>query len=250
MSSTVLPSVKKPVWSPVILTLLMAFATFFTSGIVSLFKQAFSIESFLLKVPLWLTYITLFFVMLRTGKVNRIRSILFFSAAVTFTFTFVLDLYEQRHHFMFVTFEDAATGAVPFCHIAITQSLFSLPVNKSFSFPGTIHSSDSGYGMMGMVISWLGVSLIIGRGWCSWFCFFGGWEDGISQLARRKRIKKLPGKAFYIPYVVLLVTAFLSLIRLSPFYCEWLCPFKASSEMFEIASGLIVIQTIIFAVLL
>jgi hypothetical protein len=33
-----------------------------------------------------------------------------------------------------------------------------------------------------MLALWVGATLILGRGWCSWGCFFGGIEEGFVQL--------------------------------------------------------------------
>jgi len=97
-----------------------------------------------------------------------------------------------------------------------------------------------------MFVLWIGVSLSLGRGLCSWFCFFGGLEDGFSRIFRKPLIKNINVKWTYLPYAVLLVVVLLAAVTLSPTYCHWLCPFKTVTEFVEITSVKILIQTIIF----
>jgi polyferredoxin len=97
-----------------------------------------------------------------------------------------------------------------------------------------------------MFVLWIGVSLALGRGLCSWFCFFGGLEDGFSRILRKPIIKNINKKWTYLPYAVLLVVVLMSAVTLSPTFCLWLCPFKTVTEFVEITSVKILIQTIIF----
>ena len=97
-----------------------------------------------------------------------------------------------------------------------------------------------------MVVLWLGASLALGRGWCSWVCFYGGLDEGFSRLARKPVIKRINPQWTYLPYAVLLVVVLTSAVALAPTYCEWLCPFKAVTEFGAVTSLKAVVQTVIF----
>jgi ferredoxin-type protein NapH len=186
----------------------------------------------------------IFFLMLYTGRTDRYRSILFIATAIAFPIAFILGLYEVRGTFMVLTHEDIVSGQTPFCHIAITQTLLTALLKGEIVFPGTV--SKAMYSIGSMLVIWAVASLSIGRGWCGWTCFYGGWEDGFSRLLKRPRIKKIDRRWTYMPYAVLLGTALLSAATLSPQYCWWLCPFKAVSEFEEVTSTLLIVQTVIF----
>ena len=185
----------------------------------------------------------LFFLMLHTGKTDRFRSILFFTLAVCFATSFISNLIEVRGS-MAVTAANRIEGEVPFCHIPIPMNVIPAALSQTIIFPGRIVGSYAS--IAGMLVLWIGVSLGLGRGLCSWFCFFGGLEDGFSRILRKPLIKNIHVKWTYLPYAVLLAMVLLVALTLSPVYCQWLCPFKTVTEFAEITSFKTLIQTIIF----
>jgi ferredoxin-type protein NapH len=194
-------------------------------------------------IPLAITYLIfngVFFLILYTGKTDSYRAFLFTLTAVTFPISFILGLYEERGHFMVLTFEDLLGGNTPFCHLGVPQTLLAILTKKVIIFPGTAQTVAM------MFFMWIGISLALGRGWCSWGCFWGGWEEGFSRLKKKPWITKFHPYLRYIPFAVLLATVLVSTMTLSPQYCWWICPFKAVSEFLEIANAKIIIQTVIF----
>lgn len=203
-----------------------------------------------LNLAKFLVYIlvnSLFFLMIYTGKVDRYRSILFVIATITFSVSFIWDLYLLRGKFMVLTDEDIASCVVPFCHIGIPQTLVTAIFKQEFSFPGAF--SGFRYTIPIMFTLWLTVTLVLGRGWCSWVCFYGGWEDGCSRILKKPAFKVAPGKLLILPFAVLLAVALLSAATLSPQYCWWLCPFKSVSEFPEPSSLVRIIQILIMVFL-
>jgi polyferredoxin len=188
----------------------------------------------------------LFFLTLYTKKIDRYRAVLFISFAVTFPVEFILGLYEQRGHFMAFTFSDMINGIIPFCHIVIPQTLIPMIFDKQVVFPGLISKFTYSIGLM--VVIWLAVSILVGRAWCSWVCFYGGWEDGCSRLSRKARVKLNP-KWKWCSFAVLILVVLTSIEFATPTYCIFLCPFKACSEFMEVSTPLVVIETIVFALL-
>jgi ferredoxin-type protein NapH len=185
----------------------------------------------------------IFFLMIRTGETDRWRSILFVTYSVCFVISFISHLVEARSS-MAISEANMIEGLTPFCHIVIPMTLIPAALTKTIIFPGTI--IGSAHAIAGMFILWIGSSLALGRGFCSWFCFFGGMDEGFSRLFRKARIKNIDPKWTYLPYAILLLIVLASAITLAPFYCEWLCPFKTVTEYAEVTSVKTAIQAFIF----
>jgi ferredoxin-type protein NapH len=186
---------------------------------------------------------TIFFLMIRTGETDRWRSVLFVTYAVCFVISFISHLIEARGS-MAISQADMIEGLTPFCHIVIPMTLIPAALTKTIIFPGTIIGAK--HAIAGMFVLWIGSSLALGRGFCSWVCFFGGMDEGFSRLFKRARIKNINPKWTYLPYAVLLVIVLASALTLAPVYCEWLCPFKTVTEYPAITSLKTSIQAIIF----
>ncbi|MCX5817587.1 MAG: 4Fe-4S binding protein [Proteobacteria bacterium] len=185
----------------------------------------------------------LFFLMIRTGKTDKYRSILFISYAVCFIISFITHLIELRGS-MAISEANMLDGRTPFCHIVIPMTLIPAALTKTIIFPGTIIGSFAS--IASMFVLWIGASLALGRGFCSWACFFGGLDDGFSRIFKKPLIKNINLKWTYLPYAVLFVVVVTAALTLSPTYCEWLCPYKTVTEFAEVTSVKILMQTIIF----
>lgn len=185
----------------------------------------------------------IFFLMIRTGKTDRWRSILFVVYSVCFVISFITHLIEARGS-MAISEANMIEGLTPFCHIVIPMTLIPVALTKTIIFPGTIVGGFAS--IASMFVLWIGSSLALGRGFCSWVCFFGGMDEGFSRLFKKTRIKNINIKWTYLPYAVLLVVVLGAALTLAPVYCAWFCPFKTVTEFPEVTSVKILIQTIIF----
>jgi polyferredoxin len=185
----------------------------------------------------------IFFLMIRTGETDRWRSILFVTYAVCFVVSFISNLIEARGS-MAVSQANMIEGLTPFCHIVIPMTIIPAALTKTIIFPGTIIGAKTA--IAGMFVLWIGSSLALGKGFCSWVCFFGGLDEGFSRLFKKARIKNVNQKWTYLPYAILLLIVLASAVTLAPFYCQWLCPFKTVTEYPEITSVQTFIQAIIF----
>jgi NAD-dependent dihydropyrimidine dehydrogenase PreA subunit len=184
-----------------------------------------------------------FFLMLLTLKTNKYRSLLFVTYAVCFVITFISNLIEVRGS-MTLTHEDMIQGHTPFCHMVIPMVVVPAAFTRTIIFPGSMLEGFAAIGTM--LVLWLGASIVLGRGWCSWACFYGGLDEGFSTIAKKPIIKNINKKWTYLPFAILLVIVLTSAATLSPTYCAWLCPFKAVTEFEEISSSTVLLQTIIF----
>jgi polyferredoxin len=197
-------------------------------------------------IALVVTYVFIngiFLLMLLTRRTDPYRSILFVTYAVGFVVSFISNLVEVRGS-MVLTMEDMAQGHTPFCHMVIPMVIIPAALTRTIIFPGSMLEGFASIGSM--LVLWLGATLALGRGWCSWGCFYGGLDEGFSKIGRRPIIKNVSNKWTYLPFAVLLAVVLTSAASLSPTYCEWLCPFKAVTEFAEITSSTVLIQTVIF----
>jgi ferredoxin-type protein NapH len=228
----------------VLLTLPLLYGSFY---IVGMYKYAkMTTDQKIAYLFFYIMLNGLFFLTMYTKKIDKFRAVMFISIAIAFPLEFILGLYEQRGHFMIFTFSDMINGVVPFCHIVIPQTIIPMIFTKQVLFPGLI--SKFTYSIGFMVVTWLAVSLLVGKAWCSWACFFGGWEDGCSRITRKARVKLNP-KMIWSSFAVFILVILTSIEFATPTYCIFLCPFKACSEFAEVSTPLVIIQTIIFAVL-
>ncbi|MBQ5569712.1 MAG: 4Fe-4S binding protein [Treponema sp.] len=89
-----------------------------------------------------------------------------------------------------------------------------------------------------MICIWLAVTLTVGRGWCSWICFYGGWEEGFSHVAKKRRLNLIPKnkemREIHFGFFFFIILA--SLCQFACVYCEWFCPFKLTTEFFPMNS--------------
>lgn len=184
-----------------------------------------------------------FFLMVFTGKTYRYRAIIFIAAALLFPTGFIYHNIIERGS-MLLSFANIYECKIPFCHLVTPMLIIPVALAKSIPFPGYL---TNGYASISsMLILLISAMIVIGRGWCSWGCFFGGWDEGTSKFGN---------KAFYslsnrfwklLPYAVLVFAVLLSAYTLSPAYCTWLCPFKAITEFKKVTNIQSAIQMIIF----
>lgn len=184
-----------------------------------------------------------FFLMVFTGRTDRYRAVFFVTMAVGFVIAFITNLLEARGS-MALSAANMAKGETPFCHMVIPMTLVPAALTRTIIFPGRILGGFADVATMFTI--WIGATLALGRGFCSWGCFFGGLEDGFSRIRRKPVLRKIGDKWTYLPYAVLVGIVVSAALTLSPTYCTWLCPFKTVTEFAEITSFKVLVQTVIF----
>jgi ferredoxin-type protein NapH len=185
----------------------------------------------------------LFFVILYTGKTDRYRALGFVTLALFFALTFIVNLIKARGSMTFDQ-ENLLACEIPFCHIVTTMVIIPIVLTKSIIFPGSIIGGFASIASMLVIV--IGVSLALGRGFCSWGCFYGGWDDGTSRMMKKPKIKKINPVFRWISFAVLLIVALVSAMTLNPAYCDWLCPFKTVTEFEKVTSFTVLMKTIVF----
>lgn len=175
----------------------------------------------------------LYFLMHYTGKTDKFRAIIFIVFALSLSFTLIRNMLEIRHSMSFSQ-ADIVECKIPFCHLVIPMMILPAAFTKSIIFPGTILGGFAN--ISSMVVLWLVATLVLGRGFCSWGCFYGGWDDGFSRLRKKPVIKKISDYWKWLPFAVLLMVAITAALSLTPTYCSWICPFKAVTEFEQVTS--------------
>jgi polyferredoxin len=175
----------------------------------------------------------LYFLMHYTGKTDRYRAVLFIIFAMTLSFTLISNMVAMRHSMSFSK-ADILECKIPFCHLVIPMMILPAALTKSIIFPGSIIGGFAN--IASMVVLWLVATLVLGRGFCSWGCFYGGWDDGFSRMRKRPVIKKISDLWKWMPFAVLIMVALSSALALMPTYCSWICPFKAVTEFEQVTS--------------
>ncbi len=139
---------------------------------------------------------------------------------------------------------DLLSCEIPFCHIVTTMIIIPAAITKTIIFPGSIIEGFASIASMLVIVT--GISIALGRGFCSWGCFYGGWDEGFSAVLRKPVIKKVNPVFKWIPFAVLLIVAFTAAATLSPVYCNWLCPFKTVTEFEKVTSVEIFFKMLVF----
>lgn len=149
--------------------------------------------------------------------------------AVLFSISFINELIAERGS-MAITNEAFSNAELPFCHITIPQVLTPFLITKNLVFPARITGHYAA--VAGMLCLWFMFTVVLGRGWCSWVCFYGGWEQGFSSIAKKPRINLLSKnreiREFQFGFFAFIVLG--SLGAMAAIYCEWFCPFKLVTE--------------------
>ncbi len=229
------------VWKSLLLTLPMILMVFvFISGGRPDFSSPEKSIVFLITF-LFLSF--LFFMMLYTGKTDTYRAAGFVALALFFALTFIVNLIKARGAMTFNE-ENLLSCEIPFCHMVTTMIIIPIALTDSIIFPGTIIGGFASIASMLVIV--IGVSLALGRGFCSWGCFYGGWDDGVSRIPGKARLRKINPVFRWMSFAVLIVVAFTSAMALNPTYCDWLCPFKTVTEFEKVTSFSSLMKTITF----
>lgn len=160
-----------------------------------------------------------------TGRVSFFRRIFFSASALAFLVHFKLGLLDKV--FAASCFKDA-----PFCHIAMAPYFFNYLYQQYLAF---MSGGWKLWGPLTLGAAWLFLTLAIGRGWCSWACFYGGIDDGLSALPPRPlfKIGRWALKLRDLPAALLIFMLLASFAYMLPVYCLWLCPFKLTEVFMD-----------------
>jgi len=189
---------------------------------------------------------SMFFMMIRSGRTDRYRAVVFITMAAAAAFSFI-SFYLELRGSLGVSPSEIMQGQVPACHIVLPMLALPAFISKTIVFPGFIAGGYASIGVLAVV--WLAATLALGKGFCGWFCFLGGFEDGFARIFRVPFIKKIHPDLRLLPFAVLLMAVLTSGYTLTHTYCEWACPFKMVTEFEQVVSFKLLVQSVIFVTL-
>jgi polyferredoxin len=181
------------------------------------------------------------FWILRTGRVNTPRLILFVGMMLTFTAAYSIQ-HEITRGSILLTDEIIAGGNVAICPITIPFVVPALIIRGEMIFPASVQT------LIWIGLFWFGFALLFGRGWCSWLCFFGGVDQACATVAKRPRLEMegLSRTWRLFPYAFLLFLILVAVSTLRPIYCEWLCPLRIAYDPPAVNTTLEWLMAVIF----
>ncbi|MFL7810910.1 MAG: 4Fe-4S binding protein [Anaerolineae bacterium] len=226
-------------WLPIALISALTPMQVLQSGEVGLYGLAALIA--------WVVFNAFFALIFITGKTHRFRAVLFVLVAVALPLEFIPYMIETYGSMMLSEATMLSSGA-SFCPLTMPMILIPALFKRVVIFPGELLPGAAHGAFSVMFIVWVGSSLALGRGWCSWGCFYGGWDELFSRIRVRKRplFRKIDRRWIYLPFAVLLAIVLLSALTYGPVYCEWLCPFKIVTEFQAPSSALAIFQIATF----
>jgi polyferredoxin len=177
---------------------------------------------------------TLFFLMMRTGETYRWRRIFFVALGFLFPVGFIAALIAERGT-MSIPISRMVSGDTPFCFMVTPSIILPAAFARTIIFPGSIlPSAEHPHSIAMMIGVWFAMTLVLGKAWCSYACFFGGIEEGFAAFAKRRRLHRFVTKygsiLRLIPWAILVFVVLASAALFEPVYCMWLCPFKTVTE--------------------
>jgi len=160
-----------------------------------------------------------------TGRVSFFRRIFFSVSALAFLIHFKFGIFLKG--FDLSCFKDT-----PYCHLAIAPSFLNYLYQQYLAF---MSGGWKLWGPLSLVFLWLFSTLVIGRAWCSWACFYGGIDDGLAALPKKALLKteKWGLKLRDFPAALLIFLLLISFANMTPSYCLWLCPFKLTGVFLD-----------------
>lgn len=225
---------------PMVIWALLVFSRGLSQGSAAQRMAAVATIIFLTGIFLW---------MMKSGKTYRPRRVFFVALGLLFPVGFIWELIAQRGS-MSISLEQMILGNTPFCHLALPMMALPAVLSKTIIFPGSIlPKPENPHAFGAMLALWVGATLILGRGWCSWGCFFGGIEEGFAAFRRKPLVQKIDRRWTLFPWAMLVLVIVGTAISLSPFYCEWICPFKTVTEFPAVTSMKTAVQFGIFTAL-
>jgi ferredoxin-type protein NapH len=196
---------------------------------------------------------SLFFLMMRTGETYRWRRIFFVALGFLFPFGFIAALVAERGTIS-IPISRMVSGDTPFCFMVTPSILLPAAFAKTIIFPGSILPTASNPHSIAIMIGlWFALTLVLGKAWCSYACFFGGIEEGFAAFGKRRRLHRFVAKYSHIlrlvPWAILVFVVLASAALFEPVYCMWLCPFKAVTEFPAVRNVETAIQMGVFVAL-
>lgn len=162
------------------------------------------------------------FFILWTGRVNLLRMVTFIGMdGLIFTIALSLE-HEVNRGSILLTSQALNNNSAPICPITIPFVAVPYFTEGKMIFPSPVTS------LFAVLFMWLGLVLILGRGWCGWICFFGWMDQFFASLLKKPIIplENSPKWAKLFPYAFMLFLILVSAVFLIPIFCAYICPLR------------------------
>lgn len=188
---------------------------------------------------------------IKTGKVSPWRATLF----VTITLGFIIHFKSGLLNLPYLKTAENCAKEAPYCHIALAPTALNFVYQQYLAF---MSGNWALWGPLSLGFLWLALTLTLGRGWCSWVCFYGGIDEGFGKILPKPPVKlNLPRKLRDFPAALLVFLLLVSVSYFLPIFCLWLCPLKMTTSFLDPDASIKTVQTwlmlatgIIFLILL
>jgi ferredoxin-type protein NapH len=171
----------------------------------------------------------------RSGKFYNYRFWLFLSLAIGALLALHLTSLSEVVEWSSKTGPDL-NSQIALCHISIVSILGNTVSNL---FSALVHGPWSRWGFYYLLgLLYLLFTLLLGTAWCSWACFYGAWDESAARLGGKKKWWRLPaepGKWRHIGLGVMLAVIILAFVSREAFFCQWICPFKLTTQFWDAA---------------
>jgi ferredoxin-type protein NapH len=161
------------------------------------------------------------FTILRKGNITHIRLGIFTLSGIAFTIAYSLEHQVHRGSILLSHQIVSTTGTAP-CPITIPFVIPPYVLFHEMIFPTTEAQ------LFSIIFLWMSLMVILGRGWCSWVCFFGWIDQFFSSLLKKPviKIENPPRAAKLFPYAFMLFLILVGLVYLEPAFCAYMCPLR------------------------
>lgn len=187
------------------------------------------------------------FFIFKTGRVAGMRALFFIVMAASFIIVYKIGLLRQSGNLFFFKPQQGSLIEVPYCHIALAPTFFNFLKGQALA----LSQNWSMWGFYTMGFLWLGVTLLVGQGFCAWGCWYGGIDEFFARLPKKQlwKLNDIPLRVRLIPLGLLLFLLLASFTTSRPIFCWWICPVKMTTAYLDIDSYIKQIQLVIFLIM-
>jgi len=180
---------------------------------------------------------------LTTGTITRLRLGIFTLMGILFTISFSIE-HEVSRGSILLSQSVVTSCTSPICPITIPFVSVPLVLTGKMIFPSTVAA------LISILLLWLAMTILLGRGWCSWICFFGWISQFFAALPKKPLIKleTVPKWAKLLPYALMLFFILIAMMTFSPLFCSWVCPFRIAYDPPTVTSTIDWIRALIFVI--
>ena len=183
------------------------------------------------------------FSILWKGMISPFRVAIFVLMGILFSISFSIEHTLSRGSIL-LSQSVVSAGTTPICPITIPFVSVPLVITGKMIFPSSVAA------LISILFLWLAMIILLGRGWCSWICFFGWISQFFASIPKKPliRLDTVPKWAKLFPYALMLFLILVALVTFSPIFCSWMCPLRILYDPPVVTSTVDWIKALIFVI--